>query len=45
MGDLKQWVASRNTTFKMKDVERWCREGFSEIDAGTLKKVRHAGTA
>lgn len=30
-GDLKQWVARRNTTFKMKDVENLCRQGFSEI--------------
>jgi transposase len=29
--DVKQLVASRNTTFKIKDVEQLCRQRFEEI--------------
>jgi hypothetical protein len=29
--NVKQWVASKNTTFKIKDVEQLCRQRFEEI--------------
>ncbi|KDR19340.1 hypothetical protein L798_06847 [Zootermopsis nevadensis] len=29
--DVKQWVASKNTTFKIEDVEYLCRQRFEEI--------------
>jgi transposase len=28
--DVKQWVASKNTTFKIKDVEQLCHQRFEE---------------
>ncbi|KAJ9595987.1 hypothetical protein L9F63_012808 [Diploptera punctata] len=30
-GDVKQWVGSKNVSFKIKDVEMLCRERFKEI--------------
>ncbi|KDR13766.1 hypothetical protein L798_12059 [Zootermopsis nevadensis] len=40
--DLKQRVASKNTTFKIKDVEHLCRQRFEEIGQEEWENVcRH----
>lgn len=28
--DVKLWVASKNTTFKIKDIKQLCQQGFQE---------------
>ncbi|KAJ4425400.1 hypothetical protein ANN_28015 [Periplaneta americana] len=35
----KQWVASRNTTFKIADVMTLCRQSFEEIGVDKWKNV------
>ncbi|KAJ4427109.1 hypothetical protein ANN_24724 [Periplaneta americana] len=41
--DAKQWVANRNTTFKIADVMALCRQSFEEIRVDKWKNVcRHS---
>ena len=41
-GDVKQWIAARNVTFKLKDVEILCRQRFQEIGKTEWEKAcRH----
>lgn len=37
--DAKQWVAIRNTTFKIADVMALCRQSFEEIGVDKWKNV------
>ena len=39
--DVKQWVASRNVSFKNKDVEMLCRERFDQVGQIEWEKVCH----